>query len=134
MPTTCTAAYSQECVAGALCALSAKHVDNRALVAKRLVGLLVSPAAKSADRAVRVLMTCGAFASDSYANQVAVAKIGGVPPLISWLAGPAVNVHTGTLGPGAQAAQALLCVAFQNAVESAFCAPRRLRLIAPDGL
>ena len=27
---------------GALCALAAKHVDNRALIAKRLVGLLGS--------------------------------------------------------------------------------------------
>ena len=39
------------CVSGALCALSAKHVDNRALISKRLVGLLGSPAAKAAARA-----------------------------------------------------------------------------------
>ena len=76
---TGTTERSQECVAGALAALSSKHVDNRQIIAKRLVGLLGSSAVRSSDRAERVLMTCSSFSSDSAANQVAIAKLGGIP-------------------------------------------------------
>ena len=58
-----TTEKSQEVVAGALAALASKHPDNRALITKRLVGLLGSATAKGIDRAVRVLMTCSAFAA-----------------------------------------------------------------------
>ena len=92
---------SQEYVAGALAALASKHPDNRALVAKRLVGLLGSASAKGAERAVRVLMTISTFASDSTANQVAIAKTGGIPPLIVWVTNP-------SLLPQAQAVSAEL--------------------------
>ena len=85
--------------------MAAKHVDNRALIAKRMVGLLGSASAKGVERAVRVLMTISTFASDSAANQAAVAKTGGIPPLIVWLSNAQAQ---------AQAARALLCVAADN--------------------
>ena len=78
-----------------------------ALVAKRLVGLLGSAAAKSAERAVRVLMTISTLASDSTANQVAIAKTGGIPPIIVWVTNPSPP-------PQAQAARALFCIAADN--------------------
>lgn len=102
-----TTERSQENVSGALCAVAAKHTENRALVAKRLVGLLGSAAAKAADRAVRVLQTCSAFANDSTFNQIALAKAGIIPPLIIWLTSIALNAQ-------AQAAHSLLCVAVDN--------------------
>ena len=82
----------QECVAGALCALASKHADNRVLICKRLVSLLSSAGIKLAERAIRVLLTCSSFASDSPTNQVALAKGGAIPPLIVWLANPAAQV------------------------------------------
>lgn len=73
------------------------------------MGLLSAQATKAPDRAVRVLKTCSSFASDSSANQTAVAKLGGIPPLIAWLASTAPTCQ-------AQAAQALLCIATDNPV------------------
>ena len=71
-----TSEKSQKCVAGALAALAAKHLDNRQLIVKRLVGLLGSSSAKKIEIAGRVLMTCSHFMSDSSANQVMFAKAG----------------------------------------------------------
>lgn len=98
---------SQECVAGALAALAAKHLDNRQVIAKRLVGLLGSSAVRVGDRAERVLLTCSSFTSDSAANQVAIAKNGGIAPLINWLA--SVSLTT-----AAHAAQTALCLVTDN--------------------
>ena len=106
---------SQINTSGALCALAAKNLDNRALIAKRLVGLLGSAAAKAPERAVRVLMACSSFANDSTANQIAIAKTGGIPPLIEWLASLAPNAQ-------AQAAQTLLCLAIDNQTTQALIA------------
>lgn len=99
---------SQEYVAGALAALASKHLDNRQVIAKRLVGLLGSSAVRASDRAERVLMTCSSFVSDSSANQVAFAKAGGIPPLIVWLN----NMSQATQ---ARAAHTVLCLAADNA-------------------
>ena len=98
---------SQECIAGGLAALAFKHSDNRQLIAKRLVGLLGSSSAKAADKATRVLMTCSSFTSDHPANQVAIAKGGGIPPLITWLGNSSVKAQ-------AQAAHAMFCLAHEN--------------------
>ena len=62
---TGTTERSQKSVAGALAALASKHVDNRQIIAKRLVGLLGSSAVKTSDRAERLLNTCSTFTSDS---------------------------------------------------------------------
>ena len=99
---------SQEYIAGGLAALASKHVDNRQLIAKRLVGLLGSSAVKSPDRAERVLMTCSSFSSDSASNQVAIAKLGGIPPLIQGLGNSTASTQI-------QAAYAVLCLAADNA-------------------
>ena len=98
---------SQQNTSGALAALASKHTDNRALITKRLVGLLGSAAGKTIDRAERVLVTCSSFASDSIYNQVSLAKLGGVPPLITWLAHSHENAQ-------AQAALGLLSIAADN--------------------
>ena len=104
---TGTSEKSQQCVAGALGALASKHLDNRLVIAKRLVGLLGSSAARAADRAVRVLRTLTSFTSESAANQVAIAKGGGIPPLITWLSG-------GNAATQAQAAHALVSLSIDN--------------------
>ena len=108
---------SQEYCAGALAALASKHPDNRQVIAKRLVGLLGSSAVREPHRADRVLTTCGSFTSDSAANQVAIAKLGGIPPLIGWLAKDALsNAADPKLlkQVQAQAAKAMLCLAADN--------------------
>ena len=106
---------SQVYVAGALAALASKHMDNRQLIAKRLVGLLGSSAVRTPDRAERVLNTCSSFASDSAANQVGLAKLGGIPPLITWLQSTTVTTQ-------AAAAHAVLCLASDNATTQVFIA------------
>ena len=118
---TGTTERSQECVAGALAALASKHGDNRGVIAKRLVGLLGSSAVRTPDRAERVLMTCASFTSDSAANQVSIAKLGGIPPLISWLAKDALSNLPNDAGSKnmqrrvqSQAARAMLCLAADN--------------------
>ena len=98
---------SQECVAGALAALAAKHIDNRGVIAKRLVGLLGMAASRGAPVAVRVLMAVSSFASESVANQVALAKSGVIPPLITWLANASTSAQQA-------AANAMLCLAVDN--------------------
>ena len=107
---------SQECVAGTLAALASKHLDNRQLIAKRLVGLVSgSSAARSSDCAERVLKACSSFVSDSATNQVAIAKIGGIPPLITWLNSTMAITQ-------AAAAHAVLCLACDNLNTQAFLA------------
>ena len=90
-------------------------MDNRQLIAKRLVGLLGSSAVRTPDRAERVLNTCSSFASDSAANQVGLAKLGGIPPLITWLQSTTVTTQ-------AAAAHAVLCLASDNATTQVFIA------------
>lgn len=97
---------SQKCAASGLAALASKHVENREYIAKRLVGLLGSPAAREPAKATRVLATFSFFASDSAANQVAIAKGGGITPLIACLGTSASAMH---------AAHALLALATNNA-------------------
>ena len=116
---TGTTEKSQECCAGALAALVSKHADNRQVIGKRLVGLLGSSAVRTPDRAERVLMTCSSFTSDSAANQVAIAKLGGIPPLIAWLSKDAItnqSIYDRKLVQRvqSQAARAMLCLAADN--------------------
>ena len=55
----------------------------------------------------RLHADCVRVHADCLPPQVALAKIGGIPLLVQWLAGPAINVQ-------AQAAQALLCTVIEN--------------------
>ena len=71
--------------AGALTSLASRHVENRGVVAKRLVGLLKTSAMQVSDRAVRVLAGLARFTHASTHNQIAIAKSGGVAPLVKWL-------------------------------------------------
>ena len=68
--------------AGALASLSNKHSENRSAIAKRLVGLLNG---RGVERGVRVLGAISHLCLDHASNQVALAKAGGIPPLIAWL-------------------------------------------------
>ena len=88
--------------------LASKHMDNRGVIAKRLVSLLSSAAVRQADRAARVLITLSSFTQDSSANQVAIAKAGGIPPLITWLGNASEDAQR-------EAAAALLSLATDNA-------------------
>jgi hypothetical protein len=62
---------------------------------------------KVAERAVRVMSAISTLCADNQANQLAIAKYGGIPPVIGWLSSP---------DPGAQkaAAFALLHLAKEN--------------------
>ena len=73
----------------ALSSLSSRHQENRDSVAKLLVMRLTSRVAmiNVVGGAVRVLKAVSILAADSTANQVAIAKAGGIPPLIVWLSG-----------------------------------------------
>lgn len=103
-----TSQKSQECVAGALTSLASKHTENRGVISKRLVGQLGSSAVKDTHKAVRVLMAVSSFAQDSSNNQVALAKAGGIQPLIVWLATMAEEAQR-------EAAAAMLALATDNA-------------------
>ena len=103
-----TSEKSLNCCAGALSALASRHSDNRQLIVKKLVGLLGSSNTRTPDRAVRVLTTVSSFTRDSPANQIAIAKAGGIPPLITWLGSNSTGCVT-------EAAHAVMCLATDNA-------------------
>lgn len=92
--------------AGALASLASKHSENRATIVKRLVGLLNNR--REDDRAVRVLSALSALSFDHSANQLAIAKAGGVPPVIAWLESNAEEAQR-------EAAHAVLAIATSNA-------------------
>ena len=100
---------------GALGAMSAKHADNREAIAKQLVAKMSSRMAMVGvpDGAVRVLAAVSMLSLESSHNQVALAKAGGVPPLIMWLSG---GFDAKTFNPGAQqeAVRALLSIVSNN--------------------
>ena len=98
-------AKSTSYASGALASLASKHTDNRTAIAKRLVGLLN---ARGAERAVRVLGALAELSFDNAANQVAIAKAGGIPLIVSWLGSLSVAAQT-------EAAHALLAIASDNA-------------------
>ena len=101
---------SQDTAAGALSSLSNKHTENRIAIAKRLVGLLSS---KIAERVVRVLSAISEMTGNNTANQVAIAKAGGIPPLIQWLSG-GLDRFNFSAEAQREAARALLAVASNN--------------------
>ena len=77
---------SLEQATGALSALSAKHNDNRESIAKLIVARLSSRNyATDADGGSSLLSAVSKMCHGSQANQAAIAKAGGVPPLILWL-------------------------------------------------
>lgn len=96
---------SQEYAAGALASLASKHSENRAAIAKRLVGLLNG---RQVERAVRVLNALSSLSDDHPANQIAIAKAGGVPPIITWMGSTSEEAQR-------EAAHAVLAIAANNA-------------------
>ena len=108
---------SWEMSVGALCSLSSKHAENRENIAKLIIGRLGSRIAtvQTQNGAVRILSSVSKLCLSSSANQVAIAKAGGVPAVITWLSGS----FEGTKGPvdakaQCEAAQALLSMATGN--------------------
>ena len=87
---------------GALASLASKHAENRTSIAKRLTVLLNT---KSEERAVRVLAALAFISADNAANQVAVAKAGAIPAIVSWLASETAET---------EAAHAVLSIAVDN--------------------
>jgi vacuolar protein 8 len=104
---------SQDFASGALASLSSKHSENRAAIAKRLVGLLNG---RQPERAVRVLAAIASLSKDQSANQLAIAKVGGVPPIISWLSSSSEDAQR-------EAAHAVLAVATNNATTQVHSLP-----------
>ena len=98
---------SLEQATGALSALSAKHNDNRESIAKLIVARLSSRNAmlQTPTAAVRLLSAVSKMCHGSQANQAAIAKAGGVPPLILWLSG-GFDSGKGGVNSEAQAAAA----------------------------
>jgi hypothetical protein len=92
-----------------LASLASKHSENRQAIAKRLVGLLNG---RAVDRAVRVLSGISFMSNDHSANQLAIAKVGGIPPVISWLSSPAEEAQR-------EAAHAVLAIAANNSTTQA---------------
>ena len=109
---------SWEQAVGALASLCSKHVDNREVISKLLVVRLNSRIAmvQTPGGAVRLLSSVSKLCNTSVANQIAVAKAGGVPAVIMWLAGTFDVGAKGSVNAEAQceAAQALLAMATGN--------------------
>ena len=74
---------------GALASLCAKHVENRETIAKLIVNRMANRTqlAQTDNGPERVLSAVSMMCNGSSANQAAIAKAGGVPPLILWLSG-----------------------------------------------
>ena len=113
---TCDTPKSARNSIGALTSLASMHADNRAIVSKRVVGLLNT---KDSERGLRALgaiaSLCsalagseGSFSADALnASQLAVAKQGGVPLVVSWLSSTSEAAK-------AEAAHALLALSADN--------------------
>ena len=103
---------------GALVSLATKHPENREAIAKLLVARLSSRVAMAGAGAVRVLRAVGMVCDEGAypANQLALAKAGGLPSLIAWLSGSADARWLGG-NPDAQreAAHAVLSMVVNNA-------------------
>ena len=114
---------SQKNAAGALSSIASKHNENRLVVARRIVSQLngkITPEIAARTLAAITRM-CGRkvvtekswgsivdiLTADQAANQSAIAKLGGVPAIITWLGNPSEEVQK-------EAAHALLAMATNN--------------------
>ena len=84
-----TSENSLEQAAGALCSMMIKHTENREAIAKQVVLRMANRNAlqSTPGAAERVLSAVSKMCTGSAANQQAIAKAGGVAPLILWLSG-----------------------------------------------
>lgn len=100
---------------GALAALCSKHVENRETIAKLLVARMNSRMAmlQTPGGATRVLSAVSQLCQSNSANQIAMAKAGGVPPLIMWLSG-GFDARSFSAEAQQEAAHALLSVVSNN--------------------
>ena len=62
---------------------------------------------RAVDRAVRVLSALASLSNDHSANQLAIAKVGGIPPVITWLSSTSEEAQR-------EAAHAVLAIAANN--------------------
>ena len=108
---------SQANAVSALVSLAGKHPDNREQICKQLVGRLASRIAmvQTAGGAVRVLRCLSTFASENPSNQLALAKAGAVPSLITWISG-GLDVRVPNMDAQREAARALLSLATNHFV------------------
>ena len=98
---------------GALATLSTKHNENRLLIVKRFVHVLSCKVPH--ERAIRLMSAVVTMCDYDTLNQIAVAKLGGVQHVITWLGHPDEKTQ-------AQAAQAMLAIAANNATTQAHIA------------
>ena len=93
---------------GALASLCAKHIENRETIAKLIVNRMANRAqlAQTDNGPERVLSAVSMMCNGSSANQAAIAKAGGVPPLIQWLSGGGGDASAAKSSSAAQAAAA----------------------------
>lgn len=104
-----TTEKSLEQATGALASLSSRHYENRELIAKQLVARMSNRGAlaQTPGGAERVLSAVSKMCNGSATNQAAIARAGGVPPLIQWLSGGGCSSgDAGAKDAGAQAAAA----------------------------
>ena len=101
----------------ALVSLAGKHPDNREQICKQLVSRLASRIAmvQTAGGAVRVLGCLSTFASENPSNQLALAKAGAVPILITWISG-GLDTRVPNMDAQREAARALLSLATNHFV------------------
>ena len=131
---------------GALGALASKHADNCEAIARMIVGKLSSRMAMSSGNgAVRVLLAVAQLCKGCAQNQLAIAKAGGIPPLINWLSGCLDSRSAFSADAQREAAHALLEVCACNAPLQAVrrraataphspCQPSRDRRVTPPVL
>ena len=100
---------------GALTSLAAKHADNCETIAKMLVARLTSRMAMVGSGSTRLLTGISILCNSSPANQFAMAKAGGIAPLISWLSGSLDSRQACNEDAQREAARAVLAVAANNA-------------------
>lgn len=118
-PAQASAATANECFeqsVGAIISLCAKHAENREAIAKLILARLTSRVAMVTTQGggVRVLCAINRLCTNSSSNQLAFAKSGCVPLVISWLSGSLDSGSSVNLDAQCEAAHALLALAAGN--------------------
>ena len=100
---------------GALGSLASRHAENCEAIAKQIVARLTSRVTMNGAAAVRVLLAVHELCHHNPPNQLAIARAGGLPPLISWLSGGVSEGRPFYADAQREAAHALLAVCASNA-------------------
>ena len=99
----------------ALRSLAAKHAENAEAIAKMLVARLGSRIATAGVGAVRVLSAFASLCHENAHNQLAIARAGGIPLVVTWLSGSLDGRPPLSADAQREAAHALFAIATNNA-------------------